>query len=171
MDFDLPPDDDPRRTEIREWLDAHPRAPMREVAEAGYVVPHWPRPWGLDADPVHQISALVRAHVRLHAAYPLLARVCNREMEALSPANRERVLAVRHDSEQIFQQVIERGARLGVFEAERPWLVVAAIGAMGIRVAEWWEPERGFTVEEVAEEYAEFAVRIVTGKRGRAKPK
>ena len=43
--------------------------------------------------------------------------------------------------------------------------------AMGIRVAEWWEPERGFTVEEVAEEYAEFAVRIVTGKRGRAKPK
>jgi AcrR family transcriptional regulator len=123
-----------------------------------------------DADPVHQISALVRAHVRLHAAYPLLARVCNREMEALSPANRERVLLVRHDSEQIFQQVIERGARLGVFEAERPWLVVAAIGAMGIRVAEWWEPARGFTVEEVEDEYAEFAVRIVTGTSGRGRP-
>src|SRR3954447_19240512 len=55
MDFDLPPDDDPRRTEIREWLDAHPKALMREVAEAGYVVPHWPRPWGLDADPMHQL--------------------------------------------------------------------------------------------------------------------
>ena len=27
----------------------------RELAEAGYVAPHWPRPWGLDADPIHQL--------------------------------------------------------------------------------------------------------------------
>ena len=27
----------------------------RQLAEAGYVAPHWPRPWGLDADPIHQI--------------------------------------------------------------------------------------------------------------------
>jgi alkylation response protein AidB-like acyl-CoA dehydrogenase len=25
------------------------------LAEAGYVAPHWPRPWGLDADPVTQL--------------------------------------------------------------------------------------------------------------------
>ena len=25
------------------------------LAEAGYVVPHWPKPWGLDADPIHQL--------------------------------------------------------------------------------------------------------------------
>ena len=27
----------------------------RQLAEAGYVAPHWPAPWGLDADPIHQI--------------------------------------------------------------------------------------------------------------------
>ncbi len=55
MDFDLPPDDDPRRLAVREWLAAHPSPSGRDLAEAGYVVPHWPPPYGIDADPIHQI--------------------------------------------------------------------------------------------------------------------
>ena len=55
MDFELPGEDDPRRVEVRAWLEAHPRPSGRDLAEAGYVAPHWPRPWGLDADPIHQL--------------------------------------------------------------------------------------------------------------------
>jgi alkylation response protein AidB-like acyl-CoA dehydrogenase len=55
MDFDLPPDDDPRRVEVRGWLADHPTPSGQELAEAGYVAPHWPRPYGLDADPIAQI--------------------------------------------------------------------------------------------------------------------
>src|ERR1700704_5826813 len=55
MDFDLPTEDDPRRAEVRAWLEKHPRPSGRLLAEAGYVAPHWPKPYGLDADPVHQI--------------------------------------------------------------------------------------------------------------------
>jgi len=55
MDFDLPPDDDPWRVEVRRWLEANPNPTGRQLAEAGYVVPHWPRPWGLDADPIEQL--------------------------------------------------------------------------------------------------------------------
>ncbi len=55
MDFALPGDDDPRRTEVRAWLSAHPEPTPRQLAEAGYVAPHWPRPWGLDADPITQL--------------------------------------------------------------------------------------------------------------------
>ncbi|MDY7100080.1 MAG: acyl-CoA dehydrogenase family protein [Actinomycetota bacterium] len=55
MDMDLPPDDDPRRLAVRAWLDDHPDPSGRELAEAGYVVPHWPAPWGLDADPMGQL--------------------------------------------------------------------------------------------------------------------
>ena len=67
MDLDLPPDDDPRRAEVRRWLAAHPAPTGRQLAEAGLVAPHWPRPWGLDADPVHQLmidEELARAGVR-----------------------------------------------------------------------------------------------------------
>ena len=55
MDFDLPADDDPRRLAVREWLAANRHPTGRQLAEAGYVVPHWPAPWGLDADPMHQL--------------------------------------------------------------------------------------------------------------------
>ena len=55
MDFELPGDDDPTRQQVREWIAANPRPSGRQLAEAGYVAPHWPRPWGLDADPIQQL--------------------------------------------------------------------------------------------------------------------
>jgi alkylation response protein AidB-like acyl-CoA dehydrogenase len=55
MDFELPGDDDPRRLEVREWLAQHAHPSGRQLAEAGYVAPHWPQPWGLGADPIHQL--------------------------------------------------------------------------------------------------------------------
>lgn len=67
MDFELPDDDDPFRTSVRDWLVANPEPSGRQLAEAGYVAPHWPAPWGLDADPIRQIvidEELRRAGVR-----------------------------------------------------------------------------------------------------------
>ncbi len=55
MDDLLPGDDDPRRAAVREWIREHPHPTNRELAESGYVAPHWPRPFGIDADPVHQL--------------------------------------------------------------------------------------------------------------------
>ena len=41
-------------------------------------------------------------------------------------------------------------------------LVVNAIGAMGIRAAEWWTPASPHSIEEIAETYAGFAVKILS---------
>jgi alkylation response protein AidB-like acyl-CoA dehydrogenase len=55
VDLGLPGNDDPRRVEVRHWLAAHPHPSGRQLAEAGYVVPHWAPPFGLDADPLTQL--------------------------------------------------------------------------------------------------------------------
>jgi alkylation response protein AidB-like acyl-CoA dehydrogenase len=55
MDIDLPAEDDPRRIAVRRWFEDHPSPTAQELVEAGYVVPHWPRPWGLDAEPELQL--------------------------------------------------------------------------------------------------------------------
>ena len=55
MDFEVAPPDDPRRVVVREWLAAHPDPSGRDLADAGYVAPHWPEPYGLDADPIYQL--------------------------------------------------------------------------------------------------------------------
>jgi alkylation response protein AidB-like acyl-CoA dehydrogenase len=65
--LDLASESDYRRLEVREWLSRHPQPSGRELAEQGYVVPHWPAPYGLNADPSLQLiidDELRRADIR-----------------------------------------------------------------------------------------------------------
>lgn len=55
MDELLPGPDDPRRLAVRQWIADHPAPTNRELAESGYVAPHWPAPYGMGADPIHQL--------------------------------------------------------------------------------------------------------------------
>jgi len=56
---DLPPEAEPIRASVRDFVgrvrdldDAQRRSAM---IESGYVMPHWPKPWGLDAGAVEQL--------------------------------------------------------------------------------------------------------------------
>jgi AcrR family transcriptional regulator len=113
-------------------------------------------------EPFEQLTELTRAHVRFHATYPLLARLCNRELTSLLDEHKQEVLAVRLDASRLFLDVVERGQRLRAFTAVDPMLAVAAIGAMGIRVAEWWSPDSGSTIDQVEQTYATFACKLLT---------
>ena len=67
MDFDFPPEDDPRRIEIRDWISKNPNPSNQKLVDAGYVVPHWPEPWGVSAKPMHQLiidEELRKARIR-----------------------------------------------------------------------------------------------------------
>ena len=55
VDIDLPRDDDPRRLTVRRWFEEHPQPTAAELVAAGFVTPHWPKPWGLDAEPELQL--------------------------------------------------------------------------------------------------------------------
>jgi AcrR family transcriptional regulator len=118
------------------------------------------------SDPVEQIEHLVNAHVSMHATYPLLGRICNRELSSLGEVSREKVIAVRRQSEQLLSDVIDRGVRLGVFTVPDPWLATAAIAGMGVRVAEWWSDDLPYRVEQVAWMYSEFALRLLDVQAG-----
>ncbi len=68
---ELPPGTEPHRDEVRAFLDdllTHEKSTWNaHLADAGYLVPHWPRPWGRDASPVEQLvidEELRRARVR-----------------------------------------------------------------------------------------------------------
>ena len=114
------------------------------------------------ADPRDQLRCVVQAHVAQHLDYPALARVTNRELHALDEAQRVSVLAIRDQSEQIFRDVIERGMRLGAFSTDDPFLNVKAIGAMGVRLPEWWTRDNPRSREDIIERYSDYALRIVT---------
>lgn len=112
-------------------------------------------------EPEQQIAALVRAHVSMHADYSMLAVVANAELHALSPAMAAPALELRHQAEQSFLDVIERGVQRGVFQVPDSWLALAAIAAMGLRLAHWFTPSFRLGVSEVQEIYVQFAWRIL----------
>jgi AcrR family transcriptional regulator len=123
-----------------------------------------------DAGPLAQLQALVRAHVRLHAEYAMLAVVANNELHALSPELAAPALALRAQAEGLLLDVVRRGVALGVFELPDPLLAAAAIGGMGMRVAHWYRPDMGLSIDHLCEVYAELAARMMsasTPKRGR----
>lgn len=111
--------------------------------------------------PENQLAAVVRAHVLMHTEFSMLAVISNTELHSLSPEMAAPVMATRDSSVQLIQDVIQRGVDLGDFDPPHVWLAVAAIGAMGIRVAYWFTSDFELSAEEVADTYAEFALRLV----------
>ena len=116
------------------------------------------------AGPVEQVRALVRAHVRSHAEYAMLATVANAEMHVLSGDLAAPARVLRAQSEAMFYEVVQRGVERGVFRPPHAWVTVAAIGGMGMRVSAWYRPEFELGVEELADVHAELAVRMLTGR-------
>lgn len=114
------------------------------------------------ADPVDQLRVLVAAHVGGHMTYPSMARLTNRELGALTPEQLRLVLDIRMQTEQVFIDVIERGRRMGVFGTEDAFLASKAIGAMGVRLPEWWAPGGPRTRAQVIEQYVAIALKIVS---------
>jgi AcrR family transcriptional regulator len=109
------------------------------------------------------LEPLVRAHVRWHAEHPRLAVVANAELHALSPELAAPALAVRDASTQLLLDAVRAGTEAGEFAPIDEWLAVAAIGGMGIRVANWFDESD--SIEHVMDTYAAFAMRIVGGQK------
>jgi AcrR family transcriptional regulator len=126
------------------------------------------------------LAALVRAYVEFHADYPLLGSIGHNDLHVLAPAALREVTQLRKQHISLFLSTIERGNTTGAFHCRQPWLAVAAIAGMGIRVALWyrtpheesassadsyaaameeWVPR--FSVDELAAEYVDYALALV----------
>ena len=112
-------------------------------------------------NPRDRLRALVDANVRFHARYPRLATVANFELRNLSPASQRRAMKQRAKWEQMTEDVIREGIELDIFRCANPTLAMRALGAMCIRVSAWIERETEFAVDEIAETYADYVMRIV----------
>jgi AcrR family transcriptional regulator len=137
---------------------------------------------GAGPEPARQLRDGVYANVAFQATYPMVTVVANNEMHALTPEHQLRIATIRHDSAALLSAVMERGHAEGVFDCPDVWLAMSAIGAMGIRVGSWFRPPwlsdieptnrypgevaawlgpQDYTVESIAEAFADYALRIV----------
>jgi AcrR family transcriptional regulator len=125
-----------------------------------------------------QLAAMIRAGVRMQARYPMLGRVCFNELPGLSTESLAAILDLRVQSLDRWSAVLEQGADRGEFDVADMFLTTMAIGGLIIRVANWYSgnesgqefgpvlrpeatPSARYTVDQVADTYATFVLRLV----------
>jgi len=113
------------------------------------------------ADPGDRLDALVLLHVRTHASAPEQTRVVDDEVNALSAEARAEVVALRDRYEALWQAVLDDGVARGDFRVGSVAVVRRALLEMCSGVARWWTPDGELGLEELAQEYAGLARRLV----------
>jgi AcrR family transcriptional regulator len=107
----------------------------------------------------------IRQHVRYHAQRRLEFSVGNRELPSLEEPARTELVELRRRYVKMFQDIIDTGAREGIFGVESSLIATYSILQSGMGVAVWFDPEGELTENAVGDLYGEFALRTV-GYRG-----
>ncbi|MDH6221508.1 TetR/AcrR family transcriptional regulator [Streptomyces pseudovenezuelae] len=114
------------------------------------------------ADDVRErLRRSVEAHIRYHARHRLEAFVGNREIGSLEQPDQDRVLGRRSDYERRFRELIEQGAAEGTFHVQSTRIASYSILDMGIGVSSWFHEGGEFSVDQLAYQYGDTALRMV----------
>lgn len=111
--------------------------------------------------PAAQLRRVVRDFAVDHARGHTGARVVNYELAALSPEHLADIRAIRQQIDQEMRELVEAGVANGAFDTPDPRMAAVALLSLGIDIARWYRDEGGWTPEDIADRYAEMALRIV----------
>jgi AcrR family transcriptional regulator len=119
--------------------------------------------------PTLALRQAVHDFVLDHARNPTSARIVNYELAALDKEHLEEIVGMRRTIENAFQKLVERGVAEGDFVTPDPQLASVALLSLGIDIGRWYHEGRRWTPEQMADFYADMALRIV-GARSSSRP-
>lgn len=114
-------------------------------------------------DPVIQLRMVVREHAIWHARSHTLGRIVNYEMAALAPRHYSEIAAIRQQIEGLVRSIIDSGVAAGHFTVAEPHMAALALLSLGIDVARWYREEGTWSPEQIGDQYAALAYRMVAG--------
>jgi AcrR family transcriptional regulator len=109
-----------------------------------------------------QLRRAIEVYVHRHASHRREALIINRDISSLEEPTRSEVLALRKRHQRAIRDLIDEGCRAGVFAVENPSVASFAILEMGVSVARWFRDDGPLTPEDVARQYGQFAVNLVS---------
>ena len=119
------------------------------------------RAW-VDGSAADLLTSLVRGHVRVVTGDPGAARVFVDEWRHLSRARRDAILARRDAYEARFRQAISSGIADGTFAVVDPAIAATFLLTALNGVADWYRMDGHLTPDQLADAYADLAIRSLT---------
>jgi AcrR family transcriptional regulator len=115
-------------------------------------------------NPVDALRRVIHDFAAHHARDHVGARVVNYELAALAPDHLAEIRHLRHQTEEEIRTLVARGVDTGQFHVGDPRIAAAALLSLGIDLARWYRDGGRWTPDEIGEEYADIALRIVAAK-------
>ena len=103
-----------------------------------------------------QLDAAIRWHVLFHTQKREEAFVSHSELRSLTHDNLKEILKLRREYERLFDSILKRGQRQGVFLLQEPGVIRNCILTMCTATAGWFSPEGPLTAEQVADQIRDF---------------
>ena len=113
------------------------------------------------ADIVEQLGLFVEALALFHARRNDLAFIGASEMRSLEPDSHRRIAQLRRHVQLMLDEHIAAVIETGGARVENPRDAGKAIATMCTSLAQWFNPEGRTTPEQIAREYAAFALALV----------
>jgi len=107
-------------------------------------------------DPETQVNAAIRWHVLFHTQRREEAFVSHSELRSLTHDNLKEILKLRREYERLFDAILKRGQRQGVFLLQETGVIRNCILTMCTATAGWFSPEGPLTAEQVADQIRDF---------------
>jgi AcrR family transcriptional regulator len=109
-----------------------------------------------------QLRRAIEVYVHRHATHPREALIHNRDISSLEEPTRSEVLALRKRHQCAIRDLIDEGCSADVFAVENSTVASFAILEMGVSVARWFRDDGPLAPEDVARQYGQFAVSLVS---------
>jgi AcrR family transcriptional regulator len=111
--------------------------------------------------PVEKLRRVVHDFAIHHAERHTESRIVNYELAALSPDHRTDIRQIRQQIEAEVRGLVEAGVASGDFDSPDPRMAAVALLSLGIDLGRWYREEGAWKPEDIAERYADMALRIV----------
>lgn len=112
-------------------------------------------------EPETELKNLIKFHVESHGKEKLAALVVDTEYRSLEGESREEIRQLRKNYEKLWQEVLERGKRKGVFDFKDAKITSFALIGLCTGVAHWYRDEGALSLHEIAEQYATLGLKMV----------
>lgn len=113
------------------------------------------------ADRTERLRVMMSRYTAWHARHHVAARVCQYEYISLTPEHYQQIMALRHQTNDVFREAVARGVEVGVFAAVDINRVVRAMLSLSIDLVRWYRLDGCDSPEHIGDFYADLAVSMV----------
>jgi len=112
-------------------------------------------------DPIDKVELVVEALALFHTRRKDVAFIGASEMRSLEPDHYRRIATLRDDVQHLLDTEISAALTAGGLAVNHPPDAGKAIVTMCTALVQWFQPDGPTTPEQIAKEYAQFALRLL----------